>query len=72
MKLRNAWYLNEEDHVIQGDLVIHQNRIAEFCNDSEELDCSHLLVLPGMVNAHFHGTSHARLVYGYAGGAMAQ
>ena len=57
MKLRNAWYLNEEDHVIQGDLVIHQNRIAEFCNDSEELDCSHLLVLPGMVNAHFHGSS---------------
>lgn len=46
-----------DDRLIQSDIVIHQDRIAEFCNDSEELDCSHLLVLPGMVNAHFHGTS---------------
>ena len=34
MKLRNAWYLNENDRLIQGDIVIHQDRIAEFCNDS--------------------------------------
>ena len=57
MKLKSAWVLDEKQSLVQKDVYIEQDIIVDANNEKEELDCSHLLVLPGMVNAHYHGTS---------------
>ena len=57
MKLKSAWVLDEKQSLVQKDVYIDQDIIVDANNEKEELDCSHLLVLPGMVNAHYHGTS---------------
>ena len=57
MKLKNVWQLDSQSHLIQQDLFLHSDQIVDFDDGGDELDCHDLLVLPGMVNAHFHGTS---------------
>ena len=57
MKFKNAWVLDEKQSLVQKNVYIDQDIVVDANDEMEELDCSHLLVLPGMVNAHFHGTS---------------
>ena len=57
MKLKNVWQLDSQSHLIQQDLFLHHDQIVDFDDGGDELDCHDLLMLPGMVNAHFHGTS---------------
>jgi len=59
--LKNARYLNEHLRIATGDLVIDDGviRIPETNGpeDGPVLDCTDYIVIPGLINAHFHGYS---------------
>lgn len=58
MLLKNAWTINEQGRLTQQDWGVAQGRLTRTDHACDEVfDCSDYLVLPGLVNAHFHGTS---------------
>jgi 5-methylthioadenosine/S-adenosylhomocysteine deaminase len=64
--LRNATYLDERMRFRSADLVVDGDRIGSLSppgslgdgDPSEALDCSDKLVIPGLVNAHFHSQAN--------------
>ena len=60
--LANATYLDERMRFGRADVLVDGGRIASLSppgslgngDASESLDCSDKLVIPGLINAHFH------------------
>ncbi|SFA86153.1 MULTISPECIES: amidohydrolase family protein [unclassified Bacillus (in: firmicutes)] len=60
MLLKNVTYLNSEMKFEKGEIAINEGSIhlnTVESNDSEVFDCSEYLVIPGLINAHFHSYS---------------
>lgn len=60
MLLKNATFLNSEMKWERGDLWIQNGkiRLLPAGNDAEDaVNCEDYLIVPGLVNAHFHGYS---------------
>ncbi|MDW7617998.1 hypothetical protein SC499_25940 [Peribacillus simplex] len=59
MLLKNVTFLSNEMKFEKGDLYITDGTIHfESTIDSEEtIDCTNYLILPGLINAHFHSYS---------------
>ncbi|HEX5699221.1 MAG TPA: amidohydrolase family protein, partial [Rubrobacter sp.] len=64
--LKNATYLDERMRFRRADVLIDGGRIASLSplgslgdgDASESLECSEMLVIPGLVNAHFHSQAN--------------
>jgi 5-methylthioadenosine/S-adenosylhomocysteine deaminase len=64
--LKNATYLDEWMRFRRADVLVEEGRIASLSRPgslgngdaSESLDCSEMLVIPGLVNAHFHSQAN--------------
>ena len=64
--LKNATYLDERMRFRRADVLVEEGRIASLSRHgslgngdaSESLDCSEMLVIPGLVNAHFHSQAN--------------
>ncbi|GAB3058792.1 amidohydrolase family protein [Salinicoccus sesuvii] len=60
MNLKNVTYLNSSMEFETHNMTIKNGEIHSITNSSsseEDIDCSDYLVLPGLVNAHFHSYS---------------
>ncbi|WP_204260282.1 amidohydrolase family protein [Caloranaerobacter azorensis] len=63
MLLKNATFINKNMEVITADIYIKENKISKIdCvlvnnSFSKTIDCSNYLVIPGLVNGHFHNSS---------------
>ncbi len=57
MILKNAFIVNERFETIRADLEIKGETITAIgeLNGEDELDCSGMTVLPGMIDIHIHG-----------------
>jgi 5-methylthioadenosine/S-adenosylhomocysteine deaminase len=62
MLLKNASYMDENFHIVQGDLLISDGKIIvkEPIVDRavEVIDCSNYFIIPGLFNSHYHGYSY--------------
>ena len=64
--LKHATYLDEQMRFRRADVLVEEDRIASLSppgslgdgDASEPLDCSDRLVIPGLVNAHFHSQAN--------------
>ncbi|MFF2290996.1 amidohydrolase family protein [Peribacillus butanolivorans] len=59
MFLKNATFLSNEMKFETGDLYITDGTIhfESTINSEETIDCTNYLILPGLINAHFHSYS---------------
>src|SRR5688572_2565720 len=62
--LRNATYLDGQMRFRRADIKVAEGKIASlsppggFDIEPESLDCSGKLVIPGLINAHFHSQAN--------------
>lgn len=55
MKLRGITYWDGiSDEIREGDIEIADGRFADAAEASEEIDCSGLFAIPGLIDAHIH------------------
>lgn len=60
MLLKNITYLNSEMEFVKGEIAIVDGKIELIDGESdyeEVFDCGDYLVIPGLINAHFHSYS---------------
>lgn len=60
MKLKNATFLNSNMTFETQDIAIENGKIHfnfEDTNEEETMDCTDYIIIPGLVNAHFHSYS---------------
>ncbi|WP_427338459.1 amidohydrolase family protein [Caloranaerobacter sp. DY30410] len=63
MLLKNATFINKNMEVITADIYIKENKIYKIGYElvkgsfSGIMDCSNYLIIPGLVNGHFHNSS---------------
>lgn len=60
MKLKNVTFLNDNMKFETRDFAIKNSKITFDFDDKETeniMDCENYLVIPGLINAHFHSYS---------------
>lgn len=55
MRIRNASVFTKEGQFLVQDVCIEKERFAESCSDFIEIDGSGCILIPGLLDIHFHG-----------------
>ena len=57
MKLKNVNYFTPDFTFTSGDIYISGERFAAASDDMEDIDCSGLYAVPGLIDIHIHGSA---------------
>ncbi len=55
MRIKNASVFGPEGRFVKQDVCVEEGRFVDHCQDTQELEADGCLLIPGLIDIHFHG-----------------